>query len=80
MNLFEKHKLLASNLQVTEIGKNNDSSLLQNSVNAGVKTGKTTWLESPVFWGIIGGVLLGGAVTYFANQRGNSTSVSSDWE
>ena len=78
--LFEKHKLLASNLQVTEIGKNNDSSLLQNSVNAGVKTGKTTWLESPVFWGIIGGVLLGGAVTYFANQRGNSTSVSSDWE
>lgn len=76
IEVFEKHKLLAANFKV-----NMTEPQIRHFSLEGVSEESTQmgWLKSPVFWGIVGGVVLGGAITYFAKRNQNS-SISSNWE
>ncbi len=78
VSLFDKHQLLASDLRL------NDQDFVQipspfRGEMALARTEKR-WIDSPVFWGIVGGILVGGAITYFANRKQSSTATSEDWE
>jgi hypothetical protein len=77
VSLFEKHRLLATNLQVTNFENENPLSSVKTEIR-GESKGKS-WIESPVFWGIVGGVLLGGAITFFATQNKGTSTTTSDW-
>ncbi|NBY20865.1 hypothetical protein EBQ74_11640 [bacterium] len=74
--VFEKHKLLALDLRPLAF-----DSQAEGSFNYQVEKDPTEkpWFKSPIFWGIVGGIALGGAITYFAN-RNKINSTSSDWE
>lgn len=76
IEVFEKHKILASNFKV-----NMTEPQIRHLSVEGVSEESTQmgWLKSPVFWGIVGGLVLGGAITYFAKRNQNS-SISSNWE
>ncbi len=76
--IFEKHKLLATHLQVGVLGNPDFSRSLSSDIDEGSR--KKRWLNSPIFWGIVGGALLGGAITYFSTQNKNPSAVNSDWE
>lgn len=73
--IFEKHKVLASDLRSPYLVSNSGGNLNYRTEN---EQTQTVWFKSPVFWGVVGGLMLGGAITYFSNRKTSSTS--SDWE
>jgi hypothetical protein len=77
INLFEKHRLLAMNLQVGDHERDNPLPTFKSETRGESREKK--WIESPVFWGIVGGVILGGTITYFASQNKGPASTTSDW-
>lgn len=76
--LLRKHELIASNLQIGALESSGLSSVFAAETKANQR--EKSWFESPVFWGIVGGVLVGGAITYFATRNDNTGAVNSDWE
>lgn len=68
---------MAMNLQVANF--ENDNPLASFKPEVRVESRGKSWIESPVFWGIVGGVLLGGAITYFATQNKGTSTTTSDW-
>ena len=78
ISLFRKHQLLASDFRATDSKLGDLSGTLRSDVNFSRE--KKSWLESPVFWGIVGGILAGGAITYFATRDNSPGTTTSDWE
>jgi hypothetical protein len=76
ISLFEKHHLLAYDLALPENISRQTPSVFQGEMR--LDRSEKTWFDSPIFWGIVGGVLVGGGITYFATR--NDTPATGDWE
>lgn len=76
IGLLEKHNLLAYDLALPETSSKHTPSVFQGEMR--LDKSEKTWFNSPMFWGIVGGVLVGGAITYFATR--NTNTVMGEWE
>ena len=78
LQLLKKHELLASNAHIPQLEPLNIA--YPFSAQSKMQAKEPAWFESPVFWGIVGGLLVGGGITYFATQDKSSGTTSSDWD